>query len=118
MCRGGHSPTRDALAAFFEEHGVSAGEFGDVYDSFAVESLVRKSVAMQRNYGVRATPNRDRQRQVPDLRQRCGKPRQRHQGDPGARGERARFVGLRELPRRLSTGAAAWSPRSESAGLR
>lgn len=48
--------TRDALAAFFEEHGVSAGEFGDVYDSFAVESLVRKSVAMQRNYGVRATP--------------------------------------------------------------
>ena len=48
--------TRDALAAFFEERGVSAEEFSDVYDSFAVESLVRKSVAMQRNYGVRATP--------------------------------------------------------------
>ena len=48
--------TREALAAFFEEHGVSAGEFGEVYDSFAVESLVRKSAAMQRNYGVRATP--------------------------------------------------------------
>ena len=48
--------TREALAAFFEEHGVSAEEFGEIYDSFAVESLVRKSVAMQRNYGVRATP--------------------------------------------------------------
>ena len=48
--------TREALAAFFEEHGVGADEFGEVYDSFAVESLVRKSVAMQRNYGVNATP--------------------------------------------------------------
>ena len=48
--------TREALAAFFEEHGVNAEEFGEIYDSFAVESLVRKSVAMQRNYGVRATP--------------------------------------------------------------
>ncbi len=48
--------TREALAAFFAEHGVDAGEFGEVYDSFAVASLVRKSVAMQRNYGVSATP--------------------------------------------------------------
>ena len=48
--------TREALAAFFGEHGVDAEEFGEVYDSFAVESLVRKSVAMQRNYGVNATP--------------------------------------------------------------
>ena len=48
--------TREALAAFFEENGVSAEEFAEIYDSFAVESLLRKSVAMQRNYGVRATP--------------------------------------------------------------
>ena len=48
--------TPDALAALFEEHGVNAEDFAAVYNSFAVESLVRKSVAMQRNYGVRATP--------------------------------------------------------------
>lgn len=48
--------TREALAAFFAEHGVDVEEFGKVYDSFAVESLVRKSVAMQRKYGVSATP--------------------------------------------------------------
>ena len=48
--------TREALAAFFGEHGVDSEEFTKVYDSFAVESLVRKSVAMQRNYGVSATP--------------------------------------------------------------
>ena len=54
--RGRTLSTREALAAFFEENGVSAEEFAEIYDSFAVESLVRKSVAMQRNYGVRATP--------------------------------------------------------------
>ena len=48
--------TREALAAFFEDFGVDSEEFGDIYDSFAVESLVRKSVAMQRHYQVRATP--------------------------------------------------------------
>ena len=48
--------SREALVALFEEHGVDAEEFGGVYDSFAVESLVRKSVAMQRNYRVSATP--------------------------------------------------------------
>ena len=48
--------TREALIAFFEEHGVDGGEFAKVYDSFAVESLLRKSVTMQRNYGVSATP--------------------------------------------------------------
>ena len=55
--------TRDALAAFFEEHGVSAGEFGDVYDSFAVESLVtkvRRDAAQLRGEG---DAHRDRQRQ-------------------------------------------------------
>ena len=35
---------------------MNAEDFAAVYNSFAVESLVRKSVAMQRNYGVRATP--------------------------------------------------------------
>ncbi len=48
--------TRETLIDFFEEQGVNPVEFAQVYDSFAVESLVRKSVAMQRNYGVQATP--------------------------------------------------------------
>ena len=49
--------TREALAAFFAEHGVDSEEFTKVYDSFAVESLVRKSITMQRNYGVTGTPS-------------------------------------------------------------
>ena len=49
--------TRDALVAFFEELGVDGEEFGSVYDSFAVESLLRKSITMQGRYGVRGTPS-------------------------------------------------------------
>ena len=41
---------------FFEGFGVSKEDFAEVYDSFAVESKVRKSVSMQRRYGVRGTP--------------------------------------------------------------
>ena len=48
--------TQDELQAFFGELGIQAQEFAEVYDSFAVESLVRKSVLMQQRYGVRGTP--------------------------------------------------------------
>ena len=48
---------REALAAFFERQGVDRTEFEKAYDSFAVESLVRKSILMQQRYGVRGTPS-------------------------------------------------------------
>ena len=48
---------KESLAAFFERHGVDRAEFERTYDSFAVESLVRKSVVMQKRYGVTGTPS-------------------------------------------------------------
>jgi len=49
--------TREALAAFFERHGVDRTKFEQTYDSFAVESMVRKSVLMQQRYGITGTPS-------------------------------------------------------------
>ena len=49
--------TREALGAFYERHGVDRAEFDRTYDSFTVESMVRKSVVMQQRYGVRGTPS-------------------------------------------------------------
>ena len=49
--------TRETLGAFFERHGVDRAEFDRTYDSFAVESLVRKSIVMQQRYGIRGTPS-------------------------------------------------------------
>ena len=48
---------KEALAAFFERQGVDRGTFGQTYDSFAVESLVRKSLLMQQRYGITGTPS-------------------------------------------------------------
>lgn len=48
--------TREQLMAFFEQHGVSQTDFEKTYDSFAVESFVRKARVMQGRYGVRGTP--------------------------------------------------------------
>ena len=48
---------KEALAAFFERQGVDRTKFGQTYDSFAVESLVRKSALMQQRYGIRGTPS-------------------------------------------------------------
>ena len=48
---------RETLAAFFERQGVDRAEFEKTWDSFAVESLVRKSSLMQKRYGVRGTPS-------------------------------------------------------------
>ncbi len=48
---------REALAAFFERQGVDRIAFEQTWDSFAVESLVRKSVLMQRRYGITGTPS-------------------------------------------------------------
>ena len=48
---------KEALAAFFERNGVERSAFEQTYDSFAVESLVRKSILMQQRYGVTGTPS-------------------------------------------------------------
>ena len=48
---------RDTLMKFFEKHGVSNEDFNKTYDSFAVESLVRKAQVMQQRYRVRGTPS-------------------------------------------------------------
>ena len=52
-------PTDDkgSLAAFFERHGVDRSVFEKTYDSFAVESLIRKSALMQKRYGITGTPS-------------------------------------------------------------
>ncbi len=48
--------TREELMKFFEQHGVSNDNFNKTYDSFAVQTLLRKSQVMQQRYGVRGTP--------------------------------------------------------------
>ena len=48
---------KEALAAFFERQGVDRGSFEQTWDSFAVESLVRKSILMQQRYGITGTPS-------------------------------------------------------------
>ena len=50
------SDHKEALAAFFERQGVDRTKFEQTYDSFAVESLLRKSVLMQQRYGITGTP--------------------------------------------------------------
>ena len=48
---------KEALVAFFERQGVDRTEFEKTYDSFAVESMVRKSILMQQRYGITGTPS-------------------------------------------------------------
>lgn len=48
---------KEALAAFFERQGIDRTTFDQTYDSFAVESLVRKSIVMQQRYGITGTPS-------------------------------------------------------------
>ena len=55
--QGNPTDHKEALAAFFERHGVDRTTFEQTYDSFAVESLIRKSGLMQQRYGVTGTPS-------------------------------------------------------------
>jgi len=48
--------SKEELEKFFEKYGVSNDDFNKTYDSFAVETLLRKSQVMQQRYGVRGTP--------------------------------------------------------------
>jgi thiol:disulfide interchange protein DsbA len=49
--------TRESLREFFVAHGVDGKAFDKTFDSFAVETMLRKSVLMQGRYGVRGTPS-------------------------------------------------------------
>ena len=49
--------SREALRAFFGEHGVQAAEFDSTYDSFTVDSMTRESQVMPRRWGVQGTPS-------------------------------------------------------------
>ena len=48
--------TREAVMDFYVKNGVDNSAFEKTYDSFAVESLVRKSRVMQGRYGISGTP--------------------------------------------------------------
>jgi thiol:disulfide interchange protein DsbA len=54
--QGRRLDTRESLREFFVAHGVDAKAFDATFDSFAVETMVRKSHVMQGRYGVRGTP--------------------------------------------------------------
>ena len=49
--------TREALRALFVANGADGAAFDKTFDSFAVETLLRKSTVMQGRYGVRGTPS-------------------------------------------------------------
>jgi thiol:disulfide interchange protein DsbA len=49
--------TREELAAFFAEQGVSAADFNKTYDSFAVESRTRRAMQMTERYGIAGVPS-------------------------------------------------------------
>jgi thiol:disulfide interchange protein DsbA len=55
--QGRRLDTRESLRDFFAAHGVDAEAFDATFDSFAVETMVRKSHVMQGRYGVRGTPS-------------------------------------------------------------
>ncbi len=49
--------SKEELRKFFEKYGVTNDDFNKTYDSFAVQTLLRKSQVMQQRYGVRGTPS-------------------------------------------------------------
>lgn len=46
-----------ALMAFFAEQGVSNADFKKVFNSFAVDSKVKRSKELTRRYGINSTPS-------------------------------------------------------------
>ena len=54
---GKRMDTPRELRAFFVANGVEGEAFDKTFDSFAVETLLRKSMVMQGRYGVRGTPS-------------------------------------------------------------
>ena len=45
------------MRAFFIAQGIDGEAFDKTFDSFAVETMLRKSTVMQGKYGVRGTPS-------------------------------------------------------------
>jgi thiol:disulfide interchange protein DsbA len=48
--------TPDSLAEFFERYGVSEAEFADAFNSFAVQTKLRRSDALVRRYRITGVP--------------------------------------------------------------
>ncbi|MGD8379257.1 MAG: thiol:disulfide interchange protein DsbA/DsbL [Gammaproteobacteria bacterium] len=53
-----HKPmrTKADAAAFFEQHGVSEKEFSQAWDSFSVDSDMRRAAAMAKRYQITGVP--------------------------------------------------------------
>lgn len=54
--RGNALASRAALADFFQRFGVDAATFDATFDSSEVDARMQRAVALNREYGVRATP--------------------------------------------------------------
>ena len=55
--KGKRMDNREDIRALFVAHGVDGEAFDKTFDSFAVETLLRKSTVMQGRYGIRGTPS-------------------------------------------------------------
>jgi protein dithiol oxidoreductase (disulfide-forming) len=53
---GSQLNSKDAVAAFFQQHGVSAQDFDKTFSSFAVESKLQRADFLNRRYRVQAVP--------------------------------------------------------------
>lgn len=54
---GNRLQNEQQISALFAKHGVSAEEFGRVFNSFSVKTKVNQAEAKMREYQVRSTPN-------------------------------------------------------------
>ena len=68
-----------------KRQGVDRTEFEQTYDSFAVESMVRKSILMQQRYGITGTPSVVVNGKYPGHGPARGQLQQRDRGGDGAR---------------------------------
>ena len=48
--------SKEAIEQLFANHGISSETFRKHYDSFGVDSSVRRSKVMQERYGIRGVP--------------------------------------------------------------
>lgn len=55
--RGEKLDSRDAVEQFFAAQGIGDDAFSKSYDSFAVDSGIRRSKVMQERYGIRGVPS-------------------------------------------------------------
>lgn len=48
--------SREAIREFFVDHGVDGGKFDDTFESFTVETRLRRADTLARRYKIRGTP--------------------------------------------------------------